>query len=102
RSGVMHHLIRDRHGLRRSTQVGLARLARSIWVPISGKPEIGVCSAPLRFAAPGTRAKHQPAAVEMAAGSIPLFPIVINNDFCNSHVSLASRAQIFFTAISRK
>jgi hypothetical protein len=60
-------LIRDRHGLRRSTQVGLARLAR-IWVPISGKPEIGVCSAPLRFAAPGTRAKHQPAAVGNGRG----------------------------------
>src|SRR4029077_20191343 len=38
---------RDRHRLERFTQVGLARLAR-IWAPISGKPEIGVCSAPQR------------------------------------------------------
>jgi len=38
-------LIRDRHRLERSTQVGLARLAH-ICAPISGKPEIGVCSAP--------------------------------------------------------
>src|SRR5262249_56092119 len=32
-------------GAKRSTQVGLARLAH-ILAPISGKPEIGVCSAP--------------------------------------------------------
>src|SRR5262249_56314907 len=41
--------IRDRHGMERSTQVGFTRLAR-ISAPISGKPEIGVCSAPLRAA----------------------------------------------------
>jgi hypothetical protein len=35
-------LIRDRHGLERSTQVGFTRLAH-IGAPISGKPEIGVC-----------------------------------------------------------
>ena len=35
-------LIRDRHGLDRSTQVGFTRLAH-IGAPISGKPEIGVC-----------------------------------------------------------
>src|ERR1700757_3302882 len=43
----MASLVRDRHGLERSTQVGLARLAR-IWAPISGKAAIGVCSAPQR------------------------------------------------------
>jgi hypothetical protein len=35
-------LMRDRHGLERSTQVGFTRLAH-IGAPISGKPEIGVC-----------------------------------------------------------
>ena len=35
-------LIRDRHGLERSTQVGFTRLAH-IGAPISGKPKIGVC-----------------------------------------------------------
>ena len=35
-------LIRDRHGLERSTQVGFTRLAH-IGAPISDKPEIGVC-----------------------------------------------------------
>jgi hypothetical protein len=43
----MAPLSRDRHRLERSTQVGFTRLAR-IWAPISGKPEIGVCSAPQR------------------------------------------------------
>jgi hypothetical protein len=33
-------LIRDRHGLERSTQVGFTC---AHWAPISGKPEIGVC-----------------------------------------------------------
>ena len=45
----MAPLIRDRHGLERSTQVGFTRLAH-VQAPISGKPEIGVCSAPLRAA----------------------------------------------------
>jgi len=39
---------------------------------------------------------------ERTAGAISLFPIVIYNDFCNSHVSLASSAQILFTAIPRR
>jgi hypothetical protein len=38
-------LIRDRHGLERSTQFGFTRLAH-IKAPISGKPEIGFCRAP--------------------------------------------------------
>jgi hypothetical protein len=46
---AMAPLIRDRRRLERSTQVGFTRLAR-ISSPISGKPEIGVCSAPLRAA----------------------------------------------------
>src|SRR5919197_2701960 len=50
-------LIRDRHGPGRSTQVVLARLAH-ILAPISGKPEIGVCSAPLRFACATMRPGH--------------------------------------------
>src|SRR5262245_34624321 len=72
----MAPLIRDRHRLERSTQVGFTRLAH-ISSPISGKPEIGVCSAPLRAAprpghesaairhscATARRAKYQPAAV---------------------------------------
>jgi hypothetical protein len=45
----MAPLIRDRHRLERSTQVGFTRLAH-ISSPISGKPEIGVYSAPLRAA----------------------------------------------------
>jgi hypothetical protein len=45
----MAPLIRDRHRLERSTQVGFTRLAH-VQAPISGKPEIGVCSAPLRAA----------------------------------------------------
>ena len=73
----MAPLIRDRHRLERSTQVGLARLAR-IWAPISGKPEIGVCSAPLRFAsrcaAPGTRVRTNLRLWETIAGSPCLFP----------------------------
>jgi hypothetical protein len=55
-------LIRDRRRPKRSTQVGLARLAH-IWSPISGKPEIGVCSASFRFAscsaAPGTHSSNR-------------------------------------------
>src|SRR6266516_2148181 len=43
----MAPLIRDRHRLERSTQVAFTRLAH-IQAPISGKPEIGVCSAPQR------------------------------------------------------
>jgi hypothetical protein len=39
---------------------------------------------------------------ERTAGAISLFPIVIYNDLCNSHVSLASSAQILFTAIPRR
>src|SRR5262249_58505419 len=40
--------IRDRHVLERSTQVGFTRFAH-VQAPISGKPEIGVCStSPLR------------------------------------------------------
>jgi hydroxyethylthiazole kinase len=42
-------LIRDRDGLERSTQVGFNRLAH-IKAPISDKPEIGFCSAPIRAA----------------------------------------------------
>src|SRR4029453_8996231 len=42
-------LIRARHGPERSTQVGVARLAHC-YAPISGKPEIGVCSATTRCA----------------------------------------------------
>src|SRR5215831_11887051 len=38
-------LIRDRQRPERSTQVGFTRLAH-MQAPISGKPEIGVCSAP--------------------------------------------------------
>jgi hypothetical protein len=47
RSGAS--LIRDRQelGPSRSTQVGFTRLAH-VQTPISGKPEIGVCSAPQR------------------------------------------------------
>src|SRR5262245_18521995 len=48
-------LIRDRHRLKRSTQVGFTRLAH-ISSPISGKPEIGVCSAPPRPAKTGVNA----------------------------------------------
>jgi len=71
----MAPLIRDRHRLERSTQVGFTRLAH-VQAPISGKPEIGVCSAPLRAAlrpghesatqhscATAGRAKNQPAGV---------------------------------------
>src|SRR5580704_16766075 len=47
-------LIRDRHRPERSTQVGFTRLAH-LQAPISGKPEIGVCSASLRHSAPKTR-----------------------------------------------
>jgi hypothetical protein len=77
RRRAMAPLIRDRHRLERSTQVGLARLAR-IWAPISGKPEIGVCSASLRFAsrcaAPGTRVRTNLRLYEIAAGAVRLFP----------------------------
>jgi hypothetical protein len=93
-------LIRDRHRLERSTQVGFTRLAR-ISSPISGKPEIGVCSAPLRAALrPGHESGRRPGrrwlwtgrstnlrVYEMTAGAISLFRVVIYNDFCNSHVS---------------
>jgi hypothetical protein len=71
----MAPLIQERHRLERSTQVGFTRLAH-VQAPISGKPEIGVCSAPLRAAlrpghesatqhscATAGRAKNQPAGV---------------------------------------
>jgi hypothetical protein len=93
-------LIRDRHRLERFTQVGLARLAR-IWAPISGKPGIGVCSAPQRNQAYADcvnlsallrcardTCKDQPAAVgnDRRLRS-HCFRIVIYNGWCNSNVS---------------
>ena len=51
---------------------------------------------------PRRPAKHHLRLYERTAGAISLFPIVIYNDFCNSHVSLASSAQILFTAIPRR
>src|SRR5262249_59117890 len=48
-------VIGDRHRLKRSTQVGFTRLAH-ISSPISGKPEIGVCSAPPKPAKTGVNA----------------------------------------------
>jgi hypothetical protein len=80
---AMASLIRDRRRLQRSTQVGFTRLAH-LQAPISDKPEIGVCSAPLRCSRaalrPGhgscrdallRRVKNQPSRV---VGSAPLFP----------------------------
>src|SRR5262249_54964691 len=72
-------LIRDRHRLERSTQVGFTRLAH-VQAPISGKPEIGVCSAPLRAA---LRPGHESAATRLSwatAGRTKNQPAAVGND----------------------
>src|SRR6266498_3053051 len=66
----MAPLIRDRHRLERSTQVGCTRLAH-ISAPISGKPEIGVCSAPLRRSASKTRVNALMACDALRPGYVP-------------------------------
>src|SRR5690348_8144082 len=87
----MAPLIRDRHRLERSTQVGLARLAR-IWAPISGKPEIGVCSAPLRTALrPGHASGSTCGCGKRSPAPFPCFRIVIYNGWRNSNVSSGRR-----------
>jgi hypothetical protein len=42
-----------------------------------------------RFARPAPPSERNQQVCEMTAGAISLFPIVLYNEFCNSHVSVA-------------